>query len=852
VPDTASTHRLPYTVEPQHYDLTLTPDLTTATFAGEEKVHLLVHEAVSEVRLNTAELDIHEAELVSDEGVRLSATVTVDEHEQVAVLALDGTAAPGHWTLNATFSGTLNDKLRGFYRSRFSDEDGVEHVIATTQFEATDARRAFPCWDEPDRKATFAITLIVDEHLTAISNSGVEEETDLGNGKRQVRFADTMKMSTYLVAFLVGPFEFSQTVDVDGVPLRVAAVPGKLHMAPFALEIGAHALRYFTGYFGLPYPGDKLDLIAVPDFAFGAMENVGAVTFRETALLVDRDVAARLELERVADVVAHEIAHMWFGDLVTMKWWNGIWLNEAFATFMELLCVDDFRPDWQRWVSFGTSRAQAMLIDGLSTTRPVEFPVARPEEAEAMFDVLTYQKGSAVLRMLEQYLGADEFRQGIAAYIKTHSYGNTETTDLWDAIEENTGQPARRTMDSWIFQGGYPILTLADDGGNALTVTQSRFRYTDVGEGEDGLWEVPLLVRASVRGEVQRQRLLLSEKKATVSFADRPDWIVVNDGGSGFYRVHYPTEWAERLMAEPEVLSALERYNLVSDAWAATLAGAPLRDFVALARHFGDERDPDVWAAVLGPFALVDRFASDDARPALNRFVRDLAGPALTRVGLDPQADEADRTGMLRATLFGALGVLGNDPEVRERAATLHAAYLEDRSSVPGDLVAPAVGILARSGGEAEYTTFLDRMRHPQTPQEEMRYLMALADVPHRSLVQRTLELALTEVRVQNAPFLLAACMGNRAGGDAAWDHVTERWDEIRTRFPSKLLPRMMEGITALIDPDVASRVHAFLDEHPIEGGELLIGQSRERLDINVAFRQREEAGLATVFGPAD
>jgi puromycin-sensitive aminopeptidase len=452
--------------------------------------------------------------------------------------------------------------------------------------------------------------------------------------------------------------------------------------------------------------------------------------------------------------------------------------------------------------------------------------------------------------MLEQYLGGDEFRQGIAAYIKAHSYANTETTDLWDAIEENTGQPARRTMDSWIFQGGYPILTVTDGGAEEFTIAQRRFRYTAAG-ADSVRWEVPLLVRASIGGEVERQRLLLSDEATTIRFAARPEWIVVNDGGSGFYRVHYPVEWAERLVTTPDVLDALERYNLVSDAWAATLAGAPLTGFAALARHFGNETDPDVWAAVLGPLALVDRFADDDGRTVLRAFVRDLAGPALRRLGWEPEADEEDRTGSLRATLFGALGLLGDDPEVKEQAATLHAAYLEDRSAVPGDLVAPAVAILARNGGEAEYTTFLERMRHPQTPQEEMRYLMALADVPHRSLVQRTLDLALTEIRVQNAPFLLAAGLGNRAGGDLAWDFVAERWYEIRTRFPSKLMPRMLEGITALVNGSVAERVHAFLDEHPIEGGELLIGQSRERLDINVAFRQREEANVAAVFGAA-
>jgi puromycin-sensitive aminopeptidase len=303
VAESSTSVRLPYAVEPQHYDLTLSPDLDSATFTGEEHVRVLVHEPVTAILLNAAELEIHSAELTSDEGERREGTVRLDTANHLATITLDGEAGPGHWTLGLTFSGLLNDKLRGFYRSTFTDHDGAEHVIATTQFESTDARRAFPCWDEPDRKATFGVTLIVDDGLTAISNSPILEETQLGNGKRQVEFADTMRMSTYLVAFVVGPFQFSETVDVDGVPLRVAAVPGKEQLWEFALEVGAHALRYFTSYFGLPYPGDKLDLIAVPDFAFGAMENLGAVTFRETALLVDR-VGTLTRLEQI--VAAHE------------------------------------------------------------------------------------------------------------------------------------------------------------------------------------------------------------------------------------------------------------------------------------------------------------------------------------------------------------------------------------------------------------------------------------------------------------------------------------------------------------------------------------------------------------------
>ncbi|MGH9302242.1 MAG: M1 family metallopeptidase, partial [Acidimicrobiales bacterium] len=468
-----------------------------------------------------------DAASASDLGITLS----YDQDEERAILDLDGPARAGMWNLDLEFSGTLNDKLRGFYRSTFTDDAGNQRVIATTQFEPTDARRAFPCWDEPDRKAVFSVTLEIDAGLEAISNYPVAEEADLDGGRRRIRFADTMVMSTYLVAFIVGPLEMSRTQDAGGVPLRIVHVPGKSHLVEFALEIGAHALAFFTDWFGIAYPGDKLDLIALPDFAAGAMENLGAVTFREQALLIDPGQASRRELERVADVVAHEIAHMWFGDLVTMKWWNGIWLNEAFATFMEMLCVDHFRPSWDRWVSFGLARGAALGIDGLSRTRAIEYHVGRPAEVEGMFDLLTYEKGASVLRMLERYLGEDRFREGIRTYISAHAYANAETTDLWDAIESASGEPARQTMDTWIFQGGYPLIEVSAgapdahsgdaDGSGAseagppgarIALRQSPFRYgqelADSAIGSD--WRVPILARASVGGVIEEQRLLLS------------------------------------------------------------------------------------------------------------------------------------------------------------------------------------------------------------------------------------------------------------------------------------------------------------------------------------------------------
>ena len=850
---TEGAHRLPRTVVPEHYQLTFNVRLDEGSFAGDERVRVAIHEPTSRVVLNAVDLDISDAELIAADGTIVAATVELDPAEERATVVLAEPVSPGTATLHLAFSGVLGDKLHGVYRSTFVDDQGARHTIAATQFEPTDARRAFPCWDEPDRKATFATTLVVDEGLTAVSNSEVVEVTDLGEGRTQHEFATTMRMSTYLVAFVVGRLEATPLVDVDGAGLRAVCVPGKAHLAGFALDVGTHALRFFSSYFGLPYPADKLDLIALPDFAMGAMENLGAVTFRETLLLIDPDRATRGELERVADVVAHEIAHMWFGDLVTMRWWNGIWLNEAFATFMELLCVDDFRPEWRRWVSFGTSRDDAMVIDALATTRPVEFPVLRPEDAEGMFDLLTYQKGAAVLRMLERYVGADEFRLGISRYIADHAYDNTETSDLWDAVEKSTGEPARSIMDSWIFQGGFPLVSVAaGPDGTSVVLGQRRFRYLPPGGEDDGggpSWRIPVHLRASVGGEVVHSRLLLDADGATVVLGGEADWVVVNERGWGFYRVRYDEALRRRLVAHLDQLDATERLCLVSDTWAAVLAAeAGVDEFLELAERLGGDDDPSVWEATIDALVALDRVLPAADRPALQGFVRRLAGPALDRMGWSPGDAEDERRSRLRAALVRALGVLGADPAVRARAADVYARAEADPSSVDADVAGAVVAVVAAAGGPDEYEHFVARHLSAATPQEEVRYLYALAGFEDEALVRRTLDRAFADVRPQNVPFLISLLLSNRAGGAWVWEEVKQRWDELRRRLPENLHERALGGTMALSTPELAADVRSFLEANPLPGRERTVAQQLEKLDVAVALREREGARLGALL----
>jgi puromycin-sensitive aminopeptidase len=835
---TANPHRLPRTVRPEHYRLALEPDLDRATFAGRQEIRIEVTEAVAEIVLNAVELAIDEAWLEDGDGARTTLSVTLDAAVERAVLASGSPIAPGRYTLHSRFRGELNDKLRGFYRSTFKDHEGHERTIATTQFESTNARRAFPCWDEPDFKATFGVTLTVDAGLFAVSCSAETGRSERPDGRVDVHFADTMVMSTYLVAFVVGPLEATDPVDVNGTPLRVVHPLGQGHLTPFALECGAFCLRWFEDYFGIPYPGDKLDLVAVPDFAFGAMENLGCVTFREVLLLIDPTAATQPELQRAADVIAHELAHMWFGDLVTMQWWEGLWLKEAFATFMEMKATDAFRPDWQRWVDFGLSKTAAFDTDALESTRPIEYEVVSPADAEGMYDILTYEKGAAVVRMLEQYLGEDAFRLGVQRYLERHAYGNTRTTDLWDALEEATGQPVRAVMDSWIFQGGFPLISGEVRGGR-LTLQQQHFRYRGEGPHHFG---VPVIVDAVAGTRRERHRVLLDGDSAQLDLGEA-DAVVLNAGGHGFYRSRYPGGGLAALTAAAqELLSPIERYGLIDDAYAAMLAGrVPAGDVLALCRALADDDDLSVWQRIAAALGGLSRLLDGADLDRFEAAVRAIVRPALDVAGWEAAAADNDRQRELRATLFTLAGTTGNDPDVRSRADAVHRAGGSDPS-----LEAAAVTVLAHAGGTRRWDDFRSRMEHATTPQEGRRYTFSLADFPEWERVEATLGLCLDgSIKSQDGPFVVARALANRKVAAATWRWLRTHWDELNEKFPNNTISRMVASITTVTDPALAADIHAYLDEHPVPQGTKTVQQNREKMSVMVSVAAREREALA-------
>jgi puromycin-sensitive aminopeptidase len=843
-------YRLPQTVIPSRYDLRLEPDLAQATFAGSETIEVTVRESVNTVMLNAAELQITEAVITDEEGRPVQAIIELDAATDLCLLTFPETLKPGHWRLRLVFTGILNAKLRGFYRSTYKDAQGQEKVLAATQFEATDARRAFPCWDEPAFKAVFSTTLTIDPALKAVSNTAALSE-HVVNRKKIIRFKDTIAMSTYLVAFVVGDLEASPPVAIGTTPLRIWTTPGKSHLTEFGLEIAAASLRFFEDYYGIPYPSDKLDLLAIPDFASGAMENLGAITFRETALLVDPHTSTHAERERIADVVAHENAHMWFGDLVTMSWWNGLWLNEAFATFMEMLAVDHWKPEWRRWDAFGASRAGAMSVDGLHNTRPIEFPVHAPKDAEAMFDTLTYEKGASVLRMLEQYLGPEVFRAGVRHYLTAHAYGNADTRDLWVSLEQAAKQPVPALMDAWVFTPGYPLITARVQSGNQLVLSQQRFTYlpsppNDTPEesrtAATQLWHVPIQYQILTKSGSQKGQVLLTARETTVPLPNGAETVLLNAGGHGFYRVRYSDDLLNGLLQRlPHDLAPIERFNLVSDVWAATKSGlVPLDRYLDLTATFRQERDKNVWTVLLGSFSTLNHIIDPATRPLLEALVRDRVGPLAGELGWEPKPGESELITQLRGDLLRALGMLGNDQTVKAKAEELFADYGKPAGTkVDPNLWPAVVGTLAHHGDLHRYDEFTERYRKPETPQEERRFLFSLTSFQPIALLQRTLDHTLDgDIRTQDGPFIISSIMGSVYGRELGWTFVKQQWDELDKRFPKQGLRRMCGGITGLATPELEADVRRFFAERNIDLGGKTLAQYLEQLRIMVSFKQ--------------
>ena len=869
-------HRLSSTVRPLDYDLHLEVDPDADGFAGRVALRIVVAEPASVFHVHSLDLEWHSVHLELDGTTApRSPQLTTDVEREWVELRFDEPVPAGEATLFVEYSGVYCENLVGLYVSEM-DLGGERRRIAVTQCESTHARRILPCFDEPEFKATFSVTLVVPEALVAVSNGAELERRAASDpahaGRVEIRFAPTMVMSSYLLAVVVGPLEITEGDPVPGrdgdIALRVVHPPGKRELCGFALEVATHALGFFEEYYDLPYPGDKVDLVAIPDFAFGAMENLGCITFREVLLLVDPDGATPMELQRVADVINHELAHMWFGDLVTMKWWNGIWLNEAFATFMEVSASDAFRPEWDVWTTFGLARAAAFETDALWSTRPIEFEVETASESEAMFDILTYEKGCSVLRMFEQYLGAEAFRDGIRSYLRLHAHANTDTTDLWDALEAATGEPVRRIAESWIFTGGHPLVEMTL--GDSLVLGQQQALYLSaeqhseiqhhqqdrqdaddapadtIGVAPDTTWPVPMTMSigradtdATATTDQTLHRVLL-EDSLEIPLDSKDVLLRPNVNGSGFYRVLLPRSQRERVFGAVE--SPLERFSVLDDTWFGVVAGhlhsGEVTGLIRAAVDAG-ETDPSVWRRIGSVLAELLRLSSPEQRPGRRDWIRStLRGP---RDDFST-ADSRGRRGEVAATLLSVMAVLGEEPSATAEARQLFASSASPVGSTAAPdtaVTAAALEVVAHSPTTEEYDEVLRRWRNASTPQDEQRHLGALVATVDPEQFRSALDLCLTEVRTQDAPYVLRRALANPEMGPLAWRFLTENFEQMRTRFPSGALPRMFDGIRGFTDPALAADVASFVRSNPLPSGARSMSQHLERMWASVAAAER-------------
>ena len=796
---------------------------------------------------NSAELVFGQARLTSGREEVNVADVSHDEESERTTLRLDAPAGPGAYRLEIDYAGTINDRLRGLYRSVSKDADGVEHLIATSQCQAADARRILPCWDEPDFKATFRTIMIVPEGIEAYSNAR-ESERVASAGKVEVRFAPTIRMSTYLLAFIAGEFETTETVEVRGTPIRVIVPKGSGHLSRVALANAVACFDYLSDYFGIPYAGDKLDHIAVPDFPSGAMENLGLITYRDTYVILDEDRANQAELQSCLDTIAHETSHQWFGNLVTMAWWEGIWLNEAFANLMEMKTTDSMRPEWKRWLAFANGEVPwAMSTDQLSSTRPVEFAVGAPEEADQMFDAITYGKGSAVLHMIDEFIGPDHFRAGVAAYLRKHEFGNTVTADLWEGLNGASDWPVSEIMDTWVYQPGFPQIDVSKVPGGVRLAQRRYLAIPD--ETDSATWKVPIQLRGVAGGRPLTEQVLLDSQAMTVQLGGVVEWLVANGGGRGYYHTRYDDELSTALLVGLNRLDDVERYTLVSDALAFVRNGqTDSAAFLDLIARFSNEREQAIWSVITGGLALLEHHALEEApRPAFQRFVRSLIAPTLEHLGWDPRDSDGDLDRKLRGDLIAATGTLGADPETLERCRAVVDAVMAGSSEDP-EVARAALSVYARLAGPSEYDRLWTAYQNATAPLERARYLRSVASVPVDDLAISTLDKIIDgEIRAQDGFWVFGVLLATKAG-PAVWRSAEQRWQSLLDAMPGVTRTKVVEGIASLSQPEIAGEVKAFLAVHPIREAASSLTQNLEKLEVYVRLRAREAPIMTAYF----
>lgn len=835
--------RLPANVTPQHYSLTLTPDLKAATFTGQEEIDVTLAQPASSITMNAAQITFGSVTITA-RGTTQTAKVSENKANEQVTFAVANEIPAGKATVKIQYTGILNGQLRGFYLSKTPKRN-----YAVTQFEPTDARRAFPSFDEPALKATFSTTLIVNKGDMAISNTNVVSDTPgPGADKHTVRFATTPKMSTYLVAFLVGDFQ-CVSGSSDGVPIRACATPDKVQMGTYALQGAEFFLHYYDTYFGIKYPMPKLDMIAIPDFEAGAMENFGAITYRETALLVDAKTASIAAKKNVAIDVAHEMAHQWFGDMVTMQWWNNLWLNEGFATWMESKAVDAWKPNWHIQQDVALATDGVLNYDAGKVTRAIRAHADTPGEINEMFDGITYQKGGAVLDMTENYEGKEVFRQGVHEYLEAHMYGNATAQDFWNAQTQASGKPIDKVMDSFVAEPGVPLLKFTAPQNGSTTATQKRFYLSpDIQSTGAERWTVPVCFKSGAGAEETPKCDLLASRQATLTVPSN-EMFYADANDKGYYRTEYtPADYNRILNVIETNLTPPERIGFAGNEWALMRSGrGSVGDYLNLAAALRNDPNAGVIENVAASIEAVDaRIATPADRKLLAAWVRQQFGPAYNRVkDVAPSGFVEKR--QLRAMLFGLLGQIGRDPQIIQEARRITEKYLANPGSVEPSLVRPAVFIATKNGDSRLFDQLQKVSKTSNNPEAKTTALYALATFSNPALLRRALDYATSgQVRNQDSIILFVVALRDRDTRPIAWDYIQKNWDKVHAQMTTMMGGYLVGSTGGFCSAEKGQEVQMFFTAHPVVAAARAVTKAEDSIHDCSVLRATQEPKLAS------
>jgi puromycin-sensitive aminopeptidase len=834
--------RLPKAVLPRAYHLNLKVIPKDKQFSGHETIDVCIVHPVQAITLHALEITLGRVQ-VHQGNLILPATVSFDSSNETVTLALSKPLETGTAQIDILYSGTLNKQLRGLYEAPYEGE-----MYAFTQFEATDARRMLPCFDEPGMKACFSLTVTYPHPLTALSNMPALKETTDGDLKT-TQFATTPIMSTYLLALALAPLE-SKTIQVGATTVTVWALPKQLPLSDFALKVTRAVLPRLNDYFGLPYPYPKLDLVAAPNFAMGAMENWGAIFFRDSCLLLDENLSSTTTQRDVANVITHEIVHQWFGNLVTMKWWDDLWLNESFATWLACKIVDQWIPEWNSWLEFQQEKEIPLAIDALDHTRPIQSEVQNAAQIEELFDALTYEKGAACLRMLETFLGEDLFREGIRRYIKKFQYQNAAAEDLWDELSDASGQPVGTIARDWFTHPGFPRVTVYRDPNNrqALIFRQQRFR-TSPKRGDE--WEtrvIPFTFKYQNADGLHHDRILLKGPVTVVQLQKPVTAVYGNADEAGFLRVDYdPSLRANLESALPSILNPTERIGYLGHLWGLSLSGEePIDSFLNTLRYFkGDGTRVVVEAVVQYLETLANQMVQPEDLSVFQSFSSEMVGPIFRALGWEREDGKKDEEASLtRATALWGLGRLAEDEDILAELPRRKTRYWAIPTSLDPTLATPLMRLCARFDGGSLFEPFVQKYETAATPEERDRYLLALADFNKPTLAVRLLEMSLTDtIRSQDAWKPVRYLLRNPVVQETTWEFIKAHWKALREKAGSVGATRMIQSTRALCRPDWKGEVESFfnLPENRVDAAERALLQTIEFIGIGIRFRRQAD-----------